>query len=434
MTLPPDQCTSKLKVCTSVVLVYMLFCVGFVHAQPIVNRVEIRGLDKTKSDYLEPFIQTEVGQTLSMDEVDSDMQTLRNLQIFSSVDSEVITEEDRAIVLFDVTERVTRIPITNFGGITDNFWFQVGINEYNWLGRGGYFGGFYQFYDRHTFKIFQQLPYLFGQRWGLSYVLGRQATREPAYFQSGTSEFDVDRWEITTAARFEVFRNLDRHESLVWEFGGGYLNETYDQRPGASFVYDGETRFDKYFLQTSISYERLKYFYHYLSGIAPTIVFERVQTIGMDDSFWKVLGQMRVFRRVGKRGNPAMRMRLGISSNDDSPFVPFVLDSYLNVRGSGNRVARGTSEFTVNLEYRHTLIDRKKWAVQGVVFIDNSSWRQAGTPLFDMFLKENTVSFGGGGTRFYLQKIYSFTLRLDYGVNLNDASSKGFVLGVGQYF
>ena len=143
---------------------------------------------------------------------------------------------------------------------------------------------------------------------------------------------------------------------------------------------------------------------------------------------------MRYYKRHGKRGNPAIRVRAGVSSNGDSPFVPFVLDSYLNVRGSGNRVARGTSEFTVNLEYRHTLIDRQKWALQSVVFIDNSSWRPAGAPLKDMFRKENTVSFGGGGARFYLQRIYNFILRLDYGVSLNDPSTNGFVLGVGQYF
>ena len=51
-----------------------------------------------------------------------------------------------------------------------------------------------------------------------------------------------------------------------------------------------------------------------------------------------------------------------------------------------------------------------------------------------MFLSENTVSFGGGGLRLHVQRFYNFTLRMDYGISLTDPDSKGFVLGVGQYF
>ena len=372
-------------------------CVGAtIQAQPRVKSVQVQGLERTRLDYVMSFLQTRPDNPYSEEQINIDEQSLRNLQLFASVDSKVIVEGDEAFVVYNVRERVTQIPITKFGGITDNFWFQVGINDYNFLGRGGYFGGYYQFYDRHSFKVFQQMPQLFNQRWGLSYVLGRQSTREPAYFQDGSSEFDVDRWEAIALARFEMYRNLKRHELLILEFGGGYLNETYNQRPGATFLYEGETHFDKYFLTAVLRYEKLNYFFHYISGIAPGLTLQRVATVSFDDTFWKLLGEVRWYQRLGKRANPALRVRLGISSNEDSPFVPFVLDSYLNVRGSGNRVARGTSELTINLEYRHTLIDRKKWALQGVLFVDNSAWRPAGAPLLDMFLPENVVSFGGG--------------------------------------
>ena len=431
---PSDQRKDLCPVTPALALVLALLCCSSAVAQPHVRSVEFRGLERTRGSYLLPFIQTSEGELLLEAQLSSDEQTLRNLQLFASVSSEVSIEGDNAYVIFHLTERVTRIPITNFGGITDNIWFQLGVNEYNWLGNGGSFGGYYQFYDRHSFKLFQQLPQLFGERWGMSYVFGRQSTREPAYFQGGTSEFDVDRWEATSMVRFEIFRHLDKHESLVLEFGGGYLNEIYNQRPGSSFSYDGETHFHKYFLSSQLVYQRLNYYFHYISGFAPSLLVQHVETFGSRNPFWKGLLEMRYYKRIGQRGNPAFRVRAGVSSNGDSPFVPFVLDSYLNVRGSGNRVARGTSEFTVNLEYRYTFIDRKKWALQGVAFLDNSAWRPAGTPLMDMFLPENMVSFGGGGLRFYLQRIYNFILRVDYGENLSGPSSNGFVLGVGQYF
>ena len=432
--LPSYQRKGAYPFVSIIVLVWVIACMQPVVAQPYVQSVEFRGLERTRISYLLPFMQTRAGETLLEDLIESDEQTLRNLQLFASVSSEVIIEGNEARVFFDLTERVTRIPITNFGGITNNFWFQVGVNEYNWLGNGGYFGGYYQYYDRHSFKVFQQLPQLFSERWGMSYVVGRQSTREPAYFQGGTSEFDVDRWEVTAMVRHEILRNLNRHESLIFEFGGGYLNELYDQRPGATFAYDGETHFHKYFFGAQLTYQQINYFFHFLSGFAPSISFQRVATIDLNQTFWKGLLEMRYYKRIGQRGNPAIRIRAGVSSNDESPFVPFVLDSYLNVRGSGNRVARGTSEFTVNLEYRHTIIDRQKWAIQSVLFVDNSAWRPAGVPLMDMFLSENTVSFGGGGLRFYLQRIYNFMLRIDYGTSLTGPSSNGFVLGVGQYF
>ena len=410
------------------------FGTEFALSQPRVTSIEFRGLERTRISYVLPYLETQRGGVLDSSIVASDVQSLHNLQLFASVDSRVIPDGEGVSVIFNVRERITRIPITNFGGITDNFWFQLGINEYNWLGRGAYFGGYYQFYDRHSFKVFQQIPQLFSERWGMSYTLGRQATREPAYFQESTSEFDVDRWEATAFLRHEAYRNLHRHESIVIEFGGGYLNEIYDQRPGATFVYAGDSRFDKLFLSLTATYQRLNYYSHNLSGVAHRLTLQRVQTFGVREPFLKLLSELRLHARVGQKANPSIRVRTGISSNEESPFVPFVLDSYLNVRGSGNRVARGTAEFTVNVEHRHTLLELSMGAIQGVAFIDLSAWRPAGTPIMDMFDMQNMVSFGGGGLRLHVYRIYNFTLRVDYGLNLSDSSMRGFVLGVGQYF
>ena len=48
------------------------------------------------------------------------------------------------------------------------------------------------------------------------------------------------------------------------------------------------------------------------------------------------------FARVGERGNWANRLRLGLSSNMDTPFAPFAVDNNLNIRGVGNTIDRGT--------------------------------------------------------------------------------------------
>lgn len=410
----------------------MLLVQPAAYAQELIEQIAFQGLQKTRVHFLKRFIQTEAGQAFNPELVASDEQSLRNLQIFSEVSSRLEMRDGKNTLVFVLEEQITRLPITNFGGITDNFWFQLGLNDYNWLGQGGYFGGYYQFYDRHTFKLFSLMPYLFGDRWGLSYVIGRQATLEPAYFSNGNIDFDVDRWEVTGFARYEIYRNLSTQNFWSLDIGGGYLNEIYVQPNDANLNFPRRTQFDKIFLKTSLGHQHLNYFFHHVDGNAQQSTVEYVQTID-GDAFWKWHNELRFFWHLG-RANPAVRILAGISTNTDSPFVPFVLDSYLNVRGSGNRVARGTSELTANIEHRQTLYEQNKWALEGVAFLDISAWRPGNAPLDEMFRRENVVSFAGAGFRLHWRRVYNFSLRLDYGINTSDSDQRGFVLGVGQYF
>ncbi len=410
----------------------MLPQTGF--AQETIEQISFRGLKKTRVSFVKRFLQSRVGQPYDPAIAESDEQSIRNLQLFSSVDSRLVQQDGKTTLVFDVAELITRLPITNFGGITDNFWLQIGMNDFNWLGRGGFLGGYYQYYDRHSIKLFSMMPYLFGERLGLSYIVGRQATEEPAYFSDTTLDFDVNRWEATALLRFEIFRDPANQRALILEGGGGYLNETYILGDGATFTFPRRTVFDKYFLKTSLKHRNLNYFFHHIDGHVLQTTVEYVETITNGDKFWKWFNDWRFYWHVGKHANPAMRVVAGISSNDDSPFVPFVLDSYLNVRGSGNRVARGTSELTINLEHRQTIYEREGWALEAVAFLDASAWRPGNAPLRTMFEEQNIVSFAGGGGRLHLRRIYNFSLRLDYGINTSDPTTRGFVLGVGQYF
>ncbi len=124
----------------------------------------------------------------------------------------------------------------------------------------------------------------------------------------------------------------------------------------------------------------------------------------------------------------------GLSSNQESPFAPFVLDSYLNIRGVGNRVDRGTGAIILNAEYRYSLLEKDRIAIQGILFSDTGSWRNPGGNFSGFTDSNNFVLFAGGGLRFIHKKIYNAILRIDYGFNLQETGINGFVLGVGQYF
>lgn len=171
-----------------------------------------------------------------------------------------------------------------------------------------------------------------------------------------------------------------------------------------------------------------------VSGIANELALETIYTEDSGDRFWKVENILRYFRAIGKKGNFALRFRGGIAQNENSPFVPFVLDSYLTVRGSGNRVARGTAELTLNIEHRHTLKQESWGALQAVGFADLSAWRPGGAALSEVLKKENTVSFVGLGTRLYLKNLNHLILRADFGISVTETRQNGIVIGLGQYF
>ena len=399
-------------------------------AQDLITRIHFEGLKQTKTRFLYQFLTSKPGHPPDSAHIARDIQALKNLQLFSTVDARVEDHANGKEVIFEVRERISRLPIINFGGISDNFWFQLGGVEFNGLGQGAILGGYYQYYDRHSFKVFYNIPFLFSEKWGLGGSVGKMATEEPAFFQSANQQYAVDRWEAIATGRFQVARNRARFSQVFLEAGGGFLNETYTRLDRFS----PPLRFDKLLLKLQGSYEAVSFDAERLKGTRHMMQLQTVRTFGESSHFYQVLYTSMFFGWLGSSGNPSVRLRAGVATNRDSPFVPFVLDSYLNVRGSGNRVARGTAELTINAEHRQT-ITRKGWgAIQLVGFLDISAWRPAGSDLATMFESPNVVTFTGGGLRMQSWRIYNFIIRLDYGIGISDYRSRGFVLGVGQYF
>jgi len=187
---------------------------------------------------------------------------------------------------------------------------------------------------------------------------------------------------------------------------------------------------------TNARYEgnKINYDYFYLSGHQVNASLQWVITFGESQHFTSLILEGSKYWRPFRTSNVAARLRFGISNNDPSPFVPFVLDSQFNLRGVGNRVDRGTAQVVLNLEYRQTILAMGAWASQLVLFSDIGSWRDPGGKLEDLTDKDQFRHFAGVGIRIINNKFFLATLRLDYGVDLYDHQQRGFVLGMGQYF
>lgn len=419
------------------ILLWGILIVGLgqtLSAQDIqVEQIVFTGLKKTKASHLRRFIDTQEQQPIDRELLQADLQNLANLNSVAKVNYRLDTLEGQITLTYEIEEALTLFPLINFGGIRGNFWYQAGFTDVNWGGRGIQVSTYYRNNDggRHNFQLYTRVPFIRGSRWGSSVNIQHWASTEPLYFGDQTVFYDYDN---STFGLTGIFQRTRTH---MIELGGTYFIEKY--RKNARHDNELTPGPDDQELHKALGkfvnhVNHINDHFFYRSGFDNITNAQTVYTFADQSWFFIVLNDTRFFRRVGERGNLAARLRLGISSNNDTPFAPFVLDSYINIRGSGNRIDRGTGVAVLNAEYRHTVFDRPVLAGQVVAFSDAGTWRNPGGELNDLFEQENFRHFVGLGARLIYKKAFNAILRIDFGMDLYDSSQRGWVLGFGQYF
>ena len=395
--------------------------------------VEFEGLKKTDASYLNQVLRIQSINEWQPEDLDSYTQKLANLTNIASASHRVDTLEEGLLVVFEIEEARTLFPILNFGGIKNNFWYQLGFTDINWLGQGMQLTAFYQNNDRRSnYNLFYKVPYIKGSKWGGSVSILRFASIEPLFFDEGVVRYNYDNLNFGLSAfyEFKIGHTL--------ELGGSYFIESYEKnenQPLSDPPGPDNLRQPKWLGKLVHRYDKINYHYYKLNGFAVTTIFETVYNTLDQDWFGIVLNDVRYYKTFGRRTNLAMRIRLGISSNRDTPFAPFVLDSNVNIRGSGNRIDRGTAQAIWNLEYRYSIWDPKgrNFAAQLVAFSDLGTWRNPGGDFSDLWESSNFRHFIGGGFRLIYKKAFNAILRVDYGIDIYDVNQRGFVIGIGQY-
>lgn len=401
-------------------------------AQLSIERIEIEGLKKTKESYLGRFIDSKLGTFADEELLAEDLQRLKNLS--SVADGTVVldTVESAVHVRFDLKEALTLFPILNFGGVRGNFWYQIGFNDDNWRGLGQKLTVSYQNNDRRdNFNLYYKVPSFRRSRWGGSISIAKWASVEPLFFESQTVYYNYDNLSLGLSAIYQIQRN-HTIEVGVTSFIENYKKDSRHEglvTPGPELLEQPKL------LGKLIHYKSaLKYHLFYLSGFDNTASLQTVLNLPDRSWFHIFLNDTRYFKRLPLRGNLAARLRVGVATNNNSPFAPFVLDSYVNIRGSGNRIERGTGALILNLEYRQTLFESAQFGAQLVVFSDAGTWRNPGGVLSDLIKRDNLQHFVGGGIRLIYNRAYNAIFRLDYGLDVEQPERRGFVIGIGQYF
>lgn len=397
----------------------------------IVKEIHYKGLKQTSPEYLQSITYHKLGVHYNDSIWKNDIQLIKNTNLFFEVTWTMREVDNYLILTVELNESTYIVPIFDINAISSNFKLQMGANNINWLGRNYTLGGFYQYYQRHSFKIYNIAPRHLNRKTGHEIILGSYATIEPLYFDSTKSDFNYDNYSISVGG-FYWLDDFNR-----FSLGGMLMQEHYENIEMRVGDYDIGFTLDmfKYQLRGFFEHKRVNLHHQYFDGLYYQLFLENIETKDYPEaSFFKVMARLKYYKRLGKHGNLASNIDVGFATNNDSPFSPFVLDSYLNVRGIGNRVARGTAQIIGNLEYRHTIWTNKLFYLQTNVFTDFGCLRPPGQSFTEMFESSNYALYSGLGLRIHTRKIYNTVFRFDYGFNTAYFSQSGFVFGVNQFF
>lgn len=412
-------------------LLFFLCLWGFAQ-QPTVADVKVQGTKRTKASFIKKIARVKPGAVLDSVAMEADIARLKRLPSVSHAYFQVfLAEENTYNVFYNIEENFTLIPFANvYTSTNDDFAFRIGLQEFNLLGRNITLGGFYQRDIFNSLGLNIRAPYLLTNRLGLAVNYQDLTTQEPVFFEDATADYKYNNTSFEVLGLYE----FDLNNRI--ELGINFFTEDYEFLFGAtSPEVPLELVVDKLLYKLIYEYNGIKYHYQYLAGFKSTLNLQYVTSsdarlpeflIGFNDFVY--------FKRVGKRGNWASRLRLGIASNIDSPFAPFAVDNNLNIRGVGNTIDRGTAAIVLNTEYRHTVVDKDWFVLQGNVFIDGGSWRNPGGDFGDFGDDENLRIYPGLGIRFIHKRIFNAVFRIDYGHGITQDSARGIVFGIGQYF
>lgn len=395
-------------------------------AQAPIGKIKFAGLERTKASYLSQFLDIKEGDLFDSVALKANQLRLNNITTIGSVSSSVADSSGVAIIIFECEEMVNVLPIFGLGQTDDNLWFRVGAEDLNLGGKGHELFVYYQFYDEHSFFLKYRLNRVKRSNWSVAGSLVKWATEEPLVLAGVRRYFAYDNY----SGGLSAVRHLSFRTSL--EGGISLLNESYLERMPQND--DTPITFSRKgaLLKLVLLNDFLNYDEFCIDGFRQQLHAETIKGLENGDTFLVFFNDLELFRRLSPAANLAVRVRVGLSTNSIAPFAPFVLDSFVNIRGIGNRVDRGTGVAVSNVEYRHTLLDFKKVAMQGVAFADFGVWRQPGGSLGDFKDVENMKAFYGLGTRLIYKKGFDTLLRIDYGINYRVEG--GLVIGIGQYF
>ncbi|WP_452598543.1 outer membrane protein assembly factor [Pontimicrobium sp. MEBiC01747] len=416
-----------------IVLFFGIFALQSFGQDKIVLDLKIQGNKKIKTSFVKKIATVKAGSILDSVAIENDIKQLKRLPSVAHAYYQVFYSHDNSYnVFYNIEENFTIIPSANiYTSNEGEFAYRLGLYEFNLLGRNMTFGGFYQKDIYSSYGINFRAPFLFSRQLGLAINHQDLITQEPVFFDNTTADYKYRNTSYEVLGLYQI----NFHNRI--EAGVNYFSEKYAYKSGATNpAVPLALNVKKLLYKFIYEYNNLDYDYQYVKGFKSTLNFQYVTSTSDEHLPEFVIGwnDFIYYARIGDKGNWANRMRVGFSTNNNTPFAPFSVDNNLNIRGVGNTIDRGTGAIVLNTEYRHTLYEKGWFALQGNAFIDAGTWRNPGGDFGDFSDSQNIRVYPGVGLRFIHKQIFNATFRIDYGIGITPDATKGLVFGIGQYF
>ena len=415
------------------IFILVLFSVTINAQEKIIESISFDGLGKTKEIFLKKLLSIDKGNPADSLLLAEDMiRLIREPAISHAYYSMVKSEKEKVYLTIHIEENKTLIPALDIWQTLENeLAFHVGATDHNFLGKGYTIGAFYRQNNFSGYGVILENNNFISANNELKFIFQYRETLEP--IQQGDIEA-LYRYRVKSAET-SFGRELNLKNKVF--AGIGISNEHYLYRSGAILSQvPQEFKTTKIIGKIGYNYDAIVPFYYYKNGWRSQLILTHVwgETISNRNTFYSIENQTLYYKRIKEYGNLGFRFKLGLAKNIDTVFPPFAIDNNRNVRGSGNLIQRGSALWVFNSEYRHRLIEKKWFVLQGNLFVDIAGIRPSAYPLNDIFKNKNIHNYSGIGLRFIHKYIYNAVFRIDYGFALGGSKGKGLVFGIGQYF
>ncbi len=406
---------------------------SFVYAQvSSVKEITFEGLKRVDESLVRRLIKVKPGVLYDSLQVATDIERLNRLPaVANAMIAKTANPDGSYSLTYKIVENFTIIPGLRISEANDgSFAFRVSAFEFNFLGQSQIIGGFYQQDVFSSFGAYWEAPFLITNKLGLGVNYIKNVTFEPIYFDTSTVNYQKN------DAGAEVYGLYEINFHNKAELGVRAYNESYDiDEDVIGSNLPTNLKATKVSVRGEYETNFLNIEYQYVSGFRNLL---DVRYIGGGSGLLneRFIGKnaTEYFKRLGNKGNWASRLQLGFASFNETEFAPFTVDNQFNLRGAGNDVDRGTSFVFVNTEYRHTLLEKGWFVLQGNAFIDAGSIRQPREDFDTLASIDRLKVYSGLGIRFIHKRIFNAVIRLDYGIGIGATSNRGLVFGIGQYF
>ncbi len=401
------------------ILILLTFLTISVNSQvDTISFVDFSGNKRTRSNYLLRFIDIKKGNIADSVSIAEDMRRLRTLSSVLMVTPFIIPTDSGNLLRYQIKERWTLLPVGDFGITGNSLWIGAGAMESNLFGRGIYTYLYVEYGTPYAFHFILRNPYLFGSKWGIEAI--SKLSNETENWEYAENGFFRKSY-ISVAAKYELRFEKDIYFGIKFQ-----QDELMNKLEDELFKLESRQTMSGF---VKLMCQKIDYRNFYLSGWKNYFLYEQ-QFSPDNKSVFLIRDDFFYFQHY-RKSNLAYRLSFGISNEKKAGYLPFIADSYNNIRGSGYRMYKGNRIATLNCEYRYTIYDKRFLGIQLVAFTDIGNIK---AEINNSVIHEKNLIHAGPGLRLIFTKAYNALLSVDYGINLQDPVKSSFVLGWGQYF